>query len=59
MLEIIDITVMIVGGIACLIAYMDLKNIRGFKIKNDIIRNILYLLVIVCGLIFFITDFFY
>lgn len=50
------IIVMILGIISFLIAVMDIYSFAGFKITNNILKVIIYLICVICGLLFFTID---
>lgn len=54
--DIVYIIIMILGGIACLIAALDMYKVKGFKIKNEIIKHVIYFVAVLCGLLSFIMD---
>lgn len=50
------IVVMVLGGVCFLIAIMDLYGFAGFQIKSTWIKFIVYLVTVICGLLFFLFD---
>ena len=56
--DIVYIIILILGGIACLIAALDIYNVKGFKIKNEIIEFVISFIAVLCGLLLFIMEIF-
>lgn len=58
MLNALRLIIVILGGISLIILGLDYYNLFGFKITNKAIEKILYLIFLVCSLLFAIDGFF-
>ena len=50
------IVVIAAGGISLLFSVMDIYKIGGFQMNSTIIKFIVYLVAVICGLLIFIID---
>lgn len=57
MLNVLRVIVVILGGISLIFIAMDAYNFAGFKINNNTVKIIVYLIFIVCSLFFTIDGF--
>jgi len=57
MLNVLRVIVVVIGGISLIITAMDNYSFFGFKIENETIKTVVYLVFGICALFFSIDDF--